>query len=68
MANLTKGYGAKGVLSNKHMTLTEVLKKGGILTHDFAAALKLFEGEEITISITLKEEIQPKDTEASEEE
>lgn len=68
MANFTKSYAAKGVLSNVDMTLTETLKKGGILIHDLEAALKMFEGQEITVSLTLKEEIQPKDTEASEEE
>lgn len=68
MAEFTKSYKAKGVISTLDGTLTET-KKEGIFIHDFASALKLFEGQEVSFSISLKEEVAPKvDGEDSEEE
>ncbi|GMX64401.1 hypothetical protein Elgi_36700 [Paenibacillus elgii] len=64
MAELTKSYAAKGVLSTLDSTLTEVTKKG-TFTHDFGAALREFEGHDITISITLKEKVTPIDSESA---
>lgn len=58
IASLTKTYNVKGVLTNADMKVTEI-KKDGIFTHDLAEALKLFEGEEVSISITLKQEVSP---------
>jgi hypothetical protein len=60
MAEFVKSYKAKGVLSIGDMELTET-KKEGIFTHDLESALRQFEGQEVTISIAYKEEIQPKD-------
>lgn len=66
MAEIVKSYKAKGVLSIGAMELTET-KKEGIFTHDLESALKNFEGQEVTISIAYKEEIQPKDDLSDEE-
>ena len=60
MANFKSGYSASGVLSTLEMELTETHAKKGILTHDLAYALKKFEGQDVTISISVKEEIEPK--------
>ena len=62
MANLTKKYDAKGALSNIDMTLTEVVKENTFV-HDLKSALQMFEGEEVSISITRKQEVDPKETE-----
>lgn len=62
IANLTKKYDAKGVLSNADMKLTEI-KKEGIEVHDIKEALLMFEGEEISFSITTKQEIAPSESE-----
>jgi hypothetical protein len=60
MADFTSSYKASGVLSLSDMDLTETHSKKGILTHDLKAALQRFEGQDVAISITLKEEIMPK--------
>lgn len=60
MAEFTSGYRANGVLSLSDMEQTETHAKKGILTHDLKAALQRFEGQDVSISITLKEEIMPK--------
>lgn len=57
MAEFTNVYRASGVLSLSDMDLTETHTKKGILTHDLKAALQRFEGQDVAISITLKEEI-----------
>lgn len=62
IANLTKKYDARGVLSNLDMTLTET-KKEGIEVHNLKEALQMFEGEDISISITYKHEVAPSDSE-----
>jgi hypothetical protein len=59
MAEFISGYKAKGVLSNVDLELTET-KKEGIFTHDLKEALLRFEGQDVTISISLKEEVEPK--------
>lgn len=58
MANLTKKYDAKGVLSNADLTLTEKVKEVEYI-HSLRDALEMFEGEDISISITRKQEIIP---------
>jgi hypothetical protein len=58
MAEFVKSYKAKGVLVLSDMQLVET-KKEGIFTHDLEAALKNFDGQEVTISIAYKEEVQP---------
>lgn len=58
LANLTKKYDAKGILSNDNMTLTEIVKEVTYV-HDLTEALKMFEGEDISFSITRKQEIIP---------
>lgn len=65
MAEFIKSYKAKGVLSIGDMELTET-KKEGISIHDLEVALKNFDGEEVVISITKKEEVAPKDSEGGE--
>lgn len=60
MANLTKKYDAKGILSNVDMTLTETIKEV-VHTHSLKDALRMFEGEDISILITRKQEVAPKD-------
>lgn len=60
MAEFSSTYRAKGVLTNINLELTET-KKEGIVTHDLKEALLRFEGEDITISITNKEEVKPKE-------
>jgi hypothetical protein len=67
MAEYVFSYKASGILSVADMELTEVTKKEGTKIHDLASALKRFEGQDINISITVKEEVAPKDTEAQEE-
>lgn len=64
MADYTFSYKATGVLSITDMELTEVTKKGTFV-HDLDAALKRFDGQDINISISVKEEIAPKDAEAT---
>lgn len=56
MANLTKKYDAKGVLSNIDLTLTEKIKEVDYV-HSLKEALEMFEGEDISIVITRKQEI-----------
>lgn len=62
MANLTKKYDARGILTSVDMKLTEV-KKEGTEIHDLKKALRMFEGEDISISITLKQEVSPSESE-----
>jgi hypothetical protein len=64
MAEFTKSYKAKGVLSTVDGTLTET-KKEGIFTHDFVSAFKKFEGQDVTITISLKKEVEPVEAEAT---
>lgn len=43
-----------------------MVKKGeavGIIVHDLKKALQMFEGEEVSVSITLKHEVTPAQTE-----
>jgi hypothetical protein len=68
MAEYVFSYKASGILSVGEMELTEVTKKEGTKIHDLDTALKRFEGQDINISITVKEEVSPKDVEAQEEE
>jgi hypothetical protein len=64
MAEYIQSYKAKGVLSVLDKNLTET-KKEGIFTHDLEAAFRRFEGQEIQVSITTKEEVVPVDAEAT---
>ncbi len=61
MAKFKTGYQANGVLTTANLELTETHAKKGILTHDLAYALGKFEGQDITISISVKEEVAPKE-------
>lgn len=66
MAEFTKSYKAKGVLSTVDMELTETVKEKKeehIVIHDLEAALKFFEGDEIVITISKKEDVAPKEVE-----
>lgn len=59
VAQLTNTYKAKGILDVEKMELTEV-KKESVDVHDLENALELFNGMDVTITISRVHDLAPK--------